>query len=136
MNRTIIPINDHYKNDDELSILSYDDLLPASPSTSPVNPSDIVATDDNKYETDSDDTGYDENMDFKVLHMRRPSIIRKTLSQFRKSIDNQQSGTQVGTTLIPMNIRPSFFQRLKKKIYIPIVFTFTFILTGIIMVTV
>jgi hypothetical protein len=128
MNRTIIPIND---DDDDISILSYDDLLPASPS---LIPSNIVATDDNKYETDSDHTGYDENMDFKVIHMRRPSIIRKTLSQFRKSIDNQQSGSLVGSTLIPMNTRLSFFQRLKKKIYIPIVITF--ILTGIIVASV
>jgi len=128
MNRTIIPIND---DDDDISILSYDDLLPASPS---LIPSNIVATDDNNYETDSDHTGYDENMDFKVIHMRRPSIIRKTLSQFRKSIDNQQSGSLVGSTLIPMNTRLSFFQRLKKKIYIPIVITF--ILTGIIVASV
>jgi len=116
MNRTIIPIND-------------DDDLP--PISSVINPSNIVATDDNNYETASDDTGYDENMDFKVIHMRRPSVIRKTLSQFRKSIDK---GSLVGSTLIPMNIRPSFFQRLKKKIYIPIVITL--ILTGIIVASV
>ena len=102
-----------------------------------INPSSIIENDDNNYETASDDTGYDENIDYKVISMRKPSFIRKTLTEFRKSVDEQKNfnSTMIGSTLIPI-ARPSFIQRLKQKIYIPISITIGFILTGVILATV
>lgn len=112
---SIIPINIE-EDDDNISILSYDDLIYTNEE--PINPSSVIENDDTNYETASDDTGYDENMDHKVIHMRRPSVIRKSLTQFRKSIDEQTSGS---ITLIPISSRPSYFKYLKRKIYIPII---------------
>jgi len=112
---SIIPINIE-ENDDNISILSYDDMIYINEE--PINPSSIVENDDTNYETASDETGYDENMDHKVIHMRRPSVIRNSLTQFRKSIDQQKTGS---ITLIPISSRPSYFKYLKRNIYIPIV---------------
>jgi hypothetical protein len=69
--------------------------------------------------------------------MRKPSFIRKTLTKFRKSVDEQTNfnSTMIGSTLIPIS-RPSFFQRLKKKMYIPISISIGIILTGVILATV
>lgn len=134
MNNTIVPI---IENDDDLSILSYDDLIDKSRTISPINPSSIIEKDDNNYETASDDTGYDENIDYKVISMRKPSFIRKTLNKFRKSVDKQQTdfnSIMIGSTLIPIS-RPSLIKRLTKKIYIPIAISIGFILTGVILAT-
>lgn len=110
MKSTIIPIydSDYYSDNDK-----------------DINPSSIIEKDDNNYETASDDTGYDENIDYKVVSMRKPSFIRKTLTKFRKSVDEQTNfnSTMIGSTLIPIS-RPSFFQRLKKKC----IFQFLFLL--------
>lgn len=122
MKFTIIPISDSdYSSDNDKDI----------------NPSSIIEKDDNNYETASDDTGYDENIDYKVISMRKPSFIRKTLTKFRKSVDEQTNfnSTMIGSTLIPIST-PSFFQRLKKRIYIPIAISIGIILTGVILVTV
>jgi hypothetical protein len=102
-----------------------------------INPSSIIKNDDTNYETASDDTGYDENIDYKVISMRKPSFIRKTLTKFRKSVDEQTNfnSTMIGSTLIPIST-PSFFQRLKKRIYIPIAISIGIILTGVILATV
>ena len=102
-----------------------------------INPSCIIKNDDTNYETASDDTGYDENIDYKVISMRKPSFIRKTLTKFRKSVDEQTNfnSTMIGSTLIPIST-PSFFQRLKKRIYIPIAISIGIILTGVILATV
>ena len=99
-----------------------------------INPSSIIENDDNNYETASDDTGYDENIDYKVISMRKPSFIRKTLTKFRKSVDEQTNfnSTMIGSTLIPIST-PSLYQRIKKKIYIPIAISIGFILTGVIL---
>jgi len=115
---SIIPINIE-ENDDNISILSYDDLIYTNEK--PINPSSVIENDDTNYETASDDTGYDENIDHKVIHMRRPSVIRNNLTQFRKSIDEQTSGSMIGSTLIPISSRPSYFKYLKRKIYIPVI---------------
>lgn len=134
MNNTIVPI---IENDDDLSILSYDDLFDKSRPISPINHSSIIEKDDNNYETASDDTGYDENIDYKVISMRKPSFIIKTLTKFRKSLDKQQTdfnSNMIGSTLIPIS-RPSFMKRLTKKIYIPIAISIGFILTGVILAT-
>ena len=122
MKSTIIPIydSDYYSDNDK-----------------DINPSSIIEKNDNNYETASDDTGYDENIDYKVISMRKPSFIRKTLTKFRKSVDEQTNfnSTMIGSTLIPIS-RPSFFQRLKKKMYIPISISIGIILTGVILATV
>jgi len=122
MKSTIIPIydSDYYSDNDK-----------------DINPSSIIEKNDNNYETASDDTGYDENIDYKVVSMRKPSFIRKTLTKFRKSVDEQTNfnSTMIGSTLIPIS-RPSFFQRLKKKMYIPISISIGIILTGVILATV
>ena len=99
-----------------------------------INPSSIIKNDDTNYETASDDTGYDENIDYKVISMRKPSFIRKTLTKFRKSVDEQTNfnSTMIGSTLIPIST-PSLYQRIKKKIYIPIAISIGFILTGVIL---
>ena len=126
MKSTIIPIYESdYSSDDNNNIHS------------DINPSSIIENDDTNYETASDDTGYDENIDYKVISMRKPSFIRKTLTKFRKSVDEQTNfnSTMIGSTLIPI-ARPSFIQRLKQKIYIPIAITIGFILTGVILATV
>jgi len=122
MKSTIIPIYESdYSSDNDKDI----------------NPSSIIEKDDNNYETASDDTGYDENIDYKVVSMRKPSFIRKTLTKFRKSVDEQTNfnSTMIGSTLIPIS-RPSFFQRLKKKMYIPISISIGFCLTAVILTTV
>lgn len=119
MKSTIIPIYESdYSSDDNKDI----------------NPSSIIENDDNNYETASDDTGYDENIDYKVISMRKPSFIRKTLTKFRKSVDEQTNfnSTMIGSTLIPIST-PSLYQRIKKKIYIPIAISIGFILTGVIL---
>ena len=122
MKSTIIPIydSDYYSDNDK-----------------DINPSSIIEKNDNNYETASDDTGYDENIDYKVVSMRKPSFIRKTLTKFRKSVDEQTNfnSTMIGSTLIPIS-SPSFFQRLKKKMYIPISISIGIILTGVILATV
>ena len=123
MKSTIIPIYESdYSSDDNNNIHS------------DINPSSIIENDDTNYETASDDTGYDENIDYKVISMRKPSFIRKTLTKFRKSVDEQTNfnSTMIGSTLIPIST-PSFFQRLKKRIYIPIAISIGFILTGVIL---
>lgn len=126
MKSTIIPIYESdYSSDDNNNIHS------------DINPSSIIEKDDTNYETASDDTGYDENIDYKVISMRKPSFIRKTLTKFRKSVDKQQTdfnSNMIGSTLIPIS-RPSFMKRLTKKIYIPIAISIGFILTGVILVT-
>ena len=127
---SIIPINIE-EEDDNISILSYDDLIYTNEE--PINPSSVIENDDTNYETASDDTGYDENMDHKVIHMRRQSVIRKTLTKFRKSIDEQKSGTLIGSTLIPTSSKHSYFKYFKRKIYIPIVLLVMGI-TGVIIV--
>jgi len=48
-------------------------------------PSHIIH-DDNCYETSSNDTGYDENIDYKVVGQRRKSTIQTNLSSFFKRI--------------------------------------------------
>ena len=113
MSNSIVPIN----NDDDY--ISYDDMIYLNQQ--PINPSSVVENDETNYETASDDTGYDENMDHKVIHMRRPSVIRNNLTQFRKSIDEQTSGSMIGSTLIPISSKSSYFKYLKRKIYIPII---------------
>lgn len=126
MKSTIIPIYEcDYSSDDNDNIHS------------DINPSCIIKNDDTNYETASDDTGYDENIDYKVISMRKPSFIRKTLTKFRKSVDEQTDfkATMIGSTLIPIST-PSLIQRIKKKIYIPIAVSIAFILTGVILVTV
>lgn len=122
MSNSIVPIN----NDDDYK--SYDDMIYSfSLNEQPINPSSVVENDETNYETASDETGYDENMDHKVIHMRRPSVIRKSLTKFRKSIDEQNSG------LIPTSSKPSYFKYFKRKIYIPIVLLVMGI-TGVIIV--
>jgi hypothetical protein len=72
------------------------------------------------------------------MHMRRPSVIRNSLDKFRNSIDNQEKGNNslmVGSTLIPVSSRPSFYQRIKRRIYIPIVISISLILTGVVLLT-
>ena len=123
MKFTIIPIYESdYSSDDNNNIHS------------DINPSCIINNDDTNYETASDDTGYDENIDYKVISMRKPSFIRKTLTKFRKSVDEQTNfnSTMIGSTLIPIST-PSLYQRIKKKIYIPIAISIGFILTGVIL---
>jgi len=123
MKSTIIPIYESdYSSDDNNNIHS------------DINPSSIIENDDTNYETASDDTGYDENIDYKVISMRKPSFIRKTLTKFRKSVDEQTNfnSTMIGSTLIPIST-PSLYQRIKKKIYIPIAISIGFILTGVIL---
>jgi hypothetical protein len=123
MKSTIIPIYESdYSSDDNNNIHS------------DINPSCIIKNDDTNYETASDDTGYDENIDYKVISMRKPSFIRKTLTKFRKSVDEQTNfnSTMIGSTLIPIST-PSLYQRIKKKIYIPIAISIGFILTGVIL---
>ena len=123
MKFTIIPIYESdYSSDDNNNIHS------------DINPSCIIKNDDTNYETASDDTGYDENIDYKVISMRKPSFIRKTLTKFRKSVDEQTNfnSTMIGSTLIPIST-PSLYQRIKKKIYIPIAISIGFILTGVIL---
>ena len=126
MKSTIIPIydSDYYSDND-------------NDNDKDINPSSIIEKDDNNYETASDDTGYDENIDYKVVSMRKPSFIRKTLTKFRKSVDEQTNfnSTMIGSTLIPIS-RPSFFQRLKKKMYIPISISIGVCLTAVILTTV
>jgi|UniRef100_A0A6C0CYH2 hypothetical protein len=125
MKSTIIPIYESdYSSDDNNNIHS------------DINPSCIIKNYDTNYETASDDTGYDENIDYKVISMRKPSFIRKTLTKFRKSVDEQTNfnSTMIGSTLIPIST-PSFFQRLKKRIYIPIAISIGIILTGVILAT-
>ena len=126
MKSTIIPIYESdYSSDDNNNIHS------------DINPSCIIKNDDTNYETASDDTGYDENIDYKVISMRKPSFIRNTLTKFRKSVDEQTNfnSTMIGSTLIPVSSRPSFYQRIKRRIYIPIVISISLILTGVVLLT-
>lgn len=128
MSNSIIPIAYHDDNEeDELSILSYEDRILTQES---LKPSLIIKNDDNNYETGSDESGYDENLDFKVIHMRRPSVVRKSLQKFNKSIHQR---TIVGSNLIPVTSRPSIARYLKTKIFLPILISISLI-TGVIII--
>lgn len=50
--------------------------------------------------------------------MCRPSVIRNSLTKFRKSIHEQKSGS---LTLIPTSSKPFYFKYFKRKFNIPIV---------------
>ena len=65
-------------------------------------PSQIIH-DDNYYETSSNDTGYDENIDYKVVGQRRKSTIQNNLSSFFKRI----SGTTKTHISLPIHLNTS-----------------------------
>ena len=65
-------------------------------------PSQIIH-DDNYYETSSNDTGYDENIDYKVVGQRRKSTIQTNLSSFFKRI----SGTTKTHISLPIHLNTS-----------------------------
>ena len=65
-------------------------------------PSQIIH-DDNYYETSSNDTGYDENIDYKVVGQRRKSTIQTNLSSFVKRI----SGATKTHISLPIHLNTS-----------------------------
>jgi len=116
---TIIPFNDNDDDDDDNKI---------------IRPSIILKNDTNNYDTASDESGYDENIDYKIVHMRRPSVIRETLTNFRKTFEKQHTlKTDTANTLISVSSKPSIAKQLKKKIFIPLIITISLI-TGLIIV--
>lgn len=69
----------------KLELLEYEDYYDI-----PMRPSEII-NDDENYETGSDSTGYDENMDIKVINLRRKSTVDNYINKFNKLILNQNS---------------------------------------------
>ena len=65
-------------------------------------PSQIIH-DNNYYETSSNDTEYDENIDYKVVGQRRKSTIQANLSSFLKRI----SGTTKTHISLPIHVNTS-----------------------------
>ena len=63
-------------------------------------PSQIIH-DDNYYETSSNDTGYDENIDYKVVGQRRKSTIQNNLSSFYKRLSKTKK-TNISLSIHPI----------------------------------
>jgi hypothetical protein len=70
-------------------------------------PSDIKINDVTNYETDSDDSGYNEN-EYSSMYKRQPSFIRKSIGNFSQKVVDSGGTTKqtLGSSIVLDKKRP------------------------------